>query len=123
MTPDGKLIGQPRSHKVLQPDSIPFISMQSVGVLNPPHESIHVKKKTASANGRQSLSRVTRIRTGDLYVPNVARYQLRYYPDAKNQILTLLKKKAILPNGLGTGATGLEPVISGVTGQRDNQLR
>ena len=26
------------SHKVLQSDSIPFISTQSVGVLNPPHE-------------------------------------------------------------------------------------
>ena len=33
------------SHKVLQSDSIPFISTQSVGVLNPPHESRHPKEE------------------------------------------------------------------------------
>ena len=77
---------------------------------------IKQKKPPTSPDRRMEgfVSRVTRIRTGDLYVPNVARYQLRYYP----------KKTAhSVEWALETGATGLEPVISGVTGQRDNQLR
>lgn len=32
-------------------------------------------------------------------------------------------RKGRAPHSAQTGATGLEPAISGVTGQRDNQLR
>jgi hypothetical protein len=42
-------------------------------------------------------------------VPNQARYQLRYCPKSeKPSVWTVF-----------TGATGLEPAISGLTGQRD----
>jgi hypothetical protein len=45
-------------------------------------------------------------------------------PDTSVLRKTYVVKKIPIPaNGFPTGATGLEPVISGVTGQRDNQLR
>ena len=72
----------------------------------------NTQKKTTELNS-PVVCRVDWIRTSDPYVPNVVRYQLRYYPKEKP-----LKN----PRGFSRCA-GLEPAISGVTGQRDNQLR
>ena len=75
-----------------------------------------IHKKTA-----RTCLRAGRSRTGDLLVPNQARYHLRYCPETtrglnEQQIVALPKMPWAL---LGTGATGLEPAISGLTGQRD----
>ena len=60
----------------------------------------------------QINSRAGGIWTPDFLVPNQARYPCA---TARNNEVGVKKRK--------TGATGLEPAISGVTGQRDNQLR
>ena len=56
---------------------------------------------------KKKYNRAGGIWTPDFLVPNQARY-----PCATTR--SVIYK---------TGATGLEPAISGVTGQRDNQLR